>query len=168
MTEQFPVNADPLDGEADKLGSYYLAGIRLGIDDGSGLIAPQLGSLAKAAMLYRRSHTSRRGGRSYPVPSDSDLDPNWNVRIKPLSPEQQEINRRGAARAREELAEARDRSAALAQSATLGVDLPNMTPDQIRQQCAESWGDSVINPTTLKGASPVEPTAGYVQDELPL
>jgi hypothetical protein len=35
---------------------------------------------AKAAQAGR-SHASRRGGRSFPEPSDSALDPNWNVTL---------------------------------------------------------------------------------------
>lgn len=40
---------------------------------------------------------SRRGGRSFPEPSDSELDPHWNTGYTPLSDEQVEINRKGLA-----------------------------------------------------------------------
>ena len=43
---------------------------------------------------YNADH---RGGRGYPQPSDSSLDPNWNVGQKPLSGEQKGIKTQGAA-----------------------------------------------------------------------
>ncbi|GEM_PF-5707196 len=36
----------------------------------------------------RTKRPSRRGGRSYPEPSDSELDPHWNAPFEPLDPEQ--------------------------------------------------------------------------------
>lgn len=53
----------------------------------------------KRAVLGSRKHKrpDRRGGRSCNEGSDSELDPNWNVPIRPLTPEQQAINRRGIA-----------------------------------------------------------------------
>jgi len=51
---------------------------------------------ARAATPMR--HASHRGGRSYPEPSDSELDPNFHTQHLPgLTPEQQETNARGAA-----------------------------------------------------------------------
>lgn len=38
---------------------------------------------------------SRRGGRSFPEPSDSELDPHWNTGYTPLSDTQAEVNRKG-------------------------------------------------------------------------
>lgn len=48
---------------------------------------------------------SRRGGRSFNEPSDSELDENWNPAYVPLSPEEIEANRRGAVLVRRALAE---------------------------------------------------------------
>lgn len=41
---------------------------------------PQAAEAAK-----KRPHYSHRGGRSYPEPSDSELDPNWHVQPETLS-----------------------------------------------------------------------------------
>lgn len=45
-----------------------------------------------------RRRYSRRGGRAYPEPSDSELDPNWNVPYEPVDAEE-------AARRREQAEE---------------------------------------------------------------
>jgi hypothetical protein len=45
----------------------------------------------------RRPRYSRRGGRSFPEPSDSELDPHWNSGYVPLDDEQAKINREGLA-----------------------------------------------------------------------
>ena len=76
---------------------------------------------------------SRRGGRSFPEASDSELDPHWQQGSeKRISDEQREINKRGAAAVRLALAEARQkRMSNQAGSADAGAKL--------RREAYESW-----------------------------
>lgn len=77
---------------------------------------------------------SRRGGRSFPEASDSELDPHWQQGSeKCISDGQREINKRGAAAVRLALAEARQkRMSDQAGSADAGAKL--------RREAYESWG----------------------------
>lgn len=60
-----------------------------------------MGNAAVSQAIYydraKRHHPSRRGGRSFPEPSDSTLDPDWPTTAEELDEEQQETNRRGIA-----------------------------------------------------------------------
>jgi len=49
----------------------------------------------------KKSRASRRGGRSFPEASYSELDPNWIVEREELSPEQLDSNAQGAGLARQ-------------------------------------------------------------------
>ena len=42
--------------------------------------------------VHKSRRYSRRGGRAYPEPSDSELDPHWNGASEPLSAEQAAFN----------------------------------------------------------------------------
>lgn len=82
--------AVPMDAESVVLGQRRL----------NEAVGRVIGDTMPPTKSERRStpHYSRRGGRAYPVPSDSELDPYWNTpdRNAPLSDEQIRINQQGA------------------------------------------------------------------------
>ncbi len=63
---------------------------------GTGLIAAT--ELEISSKPRRNKNASRRGGRAFPAPSDTEVDPDWNVgRLEPETPEQASANRYGIA-----------------------------------------------------------------------
>jgi len=95
MTESLPYQRDSYD-HLDATGQFNAGEIRgrsssiIGAD-----VARQIVNPPKAEKPHYNA--DRRGGHGYPQPSDSSLDPNWNVGQKPLSGEQKGINAQGAA-----------------------------------------------------------------------
>lgn len=80
MSEFTPEQEQKLDRLVDARGySYDDARRELGLgDEGSRRSTRKAGSAAVERTVKKPRH-SRRGGRSYPEPSDSELDPHWNV-----------------------------------------------------------------------------------------
>lgn len=93
------------DKDAEKAGSYRLGDIRAGrVDPGSA--THELPRMPEQSRSNRR-FTNRRGGRSFPEPSDNDLDPNMKVEALSRSSEQQSIDQAGLVLGRTTLANAR-------------------------------------------------------------
>lgn len=95
-----------LDDIADKLGSYSLARAFLGLP-----LEEDESILPTRATAKKREppHYSRRGGRAFPEPSDSELDPHWNDVSwqAPESDDERKIIVEGVRKVREAIDDAR-------------------------------------------------------------
>jgi hypothetical protein len=61
---------------ADEARKYILAERRMLV--GAGAVAETSAKKPTSTERPKQKHPSRRGGRSFPEPSDSELDPYWN------------------------------------------------------------------------------------------